>query len=116
MHAGKIETSRRLQMTLKALRGRAGITISPVTRALDGESRRESGTAADVGNDTHAGRILRYMQAGHDITPLEALDMFGCFRLGARVWDLRRAGYIIQDAPVKLQNGKTVKKYWIERK
>lgn len=40
-------------------------------------------------------QILSYLKRGHAITPLEALRLFGCFRLGARIWDLRRAGHKI---------------------
>lgn len=40
--------------------------------------------------------ILRHLQAGKSITPLEALHLFGCLRLGARIFDLRDAGYPIQ--------------------
>ena len=29
-------------------------------------------------------RILDYLMEGHSLTPLEALNLFGCFRLGAR--------------------------------
>jgi len=32
--------------------------------------------------------ILKYLQAGNSITPLEALHLFGCFRLSARIHDL----------------------------
>ncbi len=41
-------------------------------------------------------QILRYLQRGHGITPLEALRMFGCFRLGGRIYDLRRKGHRIE--------------------
>lgn len=34
--------------------------------------------------------ILKYLQAGHALTPLEALEKFGCFRLGARIWELKK--------------------------
>lgn len=40
-------------------------------------------------------RILNYMKRGRTITPLEALRLFGCFRLGARIWELKRAGHNI---------------------
>ncbi len=40
-------------------------------------------------------QILNYLKRGRAITPLEALRKFGCFRLGARVWELRRAGHNI---------------------
>ena len=34
--------------------------------------------------------IREYLEAGHSITPLEALNKFGCFRLGARIADLKK--------------------------
>ena len=36
--------------------------------------------------------ILAALQQGEWITPLDALKRWGCFRLGARVWDLKQAG------------------------
>jgi hypothetical protein len=33
--------------------------------------------------------IKEYLLSGGSISPLDALKMFGCFRLGARIWDLR---------------------------
>lgn len=32
--------------------------------------------------------ILQHLQKGHSITPLEALHLYGCFRLSARIYDL----------------------------
>jgi hypothetical protein len=32
--------------------------------------------------------ILKHLQTGNSITPLEALHLFGCFRLSARIHDL----------------------------
>ena len=40
-------------------------------------------------------RVLAYLREHGSITPLEALDGFGCMRLGARVWDLRHDGHNI---------------------
>ena len=40
-------------------------------------------------------QILSYLKAGNTITPIEALERFGCFRLGARVSDLKEEGYNI---------------------
>jgi len=34
--------------------------------------------------------ILNYMRGGNTITSLEALDIFGCFRLASRISDLRQ--------------------------
>lgn len=41
--------------------------------------------------------ILAYLQNGKTLSPVEALNLFGCFRLGARVFELRREGYNIVD-------------------
>lgn len=40
-------------------------------------------------------QILSHLESGKSITPLFALNKFGVFRLGARIWDLRRAGHPI---------------------
>lgn len=37
--------------------------------------------------------ILNHLKNVGPITPIEALNLFGCFRLGARAWDLRQKGY-----------------------
>lgn len=62
---------------------------------------------------SQAMRILAYMQDGHRITPIEALDLFGCFRLGARIADLKDAGHEIKSEFVTTASGKRVKSYWI---
>lgn len=60
---------------------------------------------------SQASQILEYLQAGNAITPLEALEKFGCFRLGARIWDLRRKGHPIDDVLVH-ENGKKFSRYF----
>ena len=37
-------------------------------------------------------KILEYLKSGKFISPIEALNLFGCFRLGARINELRQAG------------------------
>ena len=44
---------------------------------------------------TQTQRILIYLKTGKSLTPLEALNKFGCFRLAARIADLRRDGHTI---------------------
>ena len=44
---------------------------------------------------TQAQRILIYLKTGKTLTPLEALKKFGCFRLAARISDLRSQGHNI---------------------
>lgn len=53
--------------------------------------------------------LLRERPQG--ITSLEALASKGCFRLGARVWDLRAEGYEIESTLVTMPSGKRVAKY-----
>jgi hypothetical protein len=40
--------------------------------------------------------ILAHLKKGQAITPIEALQLYGCFRLGARIWDLKGAGHRIR--------------------
>ena len=40
-------------------------------------------------------RILEALQSGARITPLDALQRFGCLRLSARIADLREKGFRI---------------------
>ena len=40
--------------------------------------------------------ILAYLQKGKSINPMKALNKFGCFRLSARIHDLREMGYNIE--------------------
>lgn len=57
-------------------------------------------------NDNQTSRILRRLQSGRTITPLEALRDFGCFRLGARIWDLRQLGYDITKTLTESDDGR----------
>ena len=36
--------------------------------------------------------IKDHLESGQTLTPLQALNKFGCFRLAARILDLREAG------------------------
>lgn len=60
---------------------------------------------------SQAKRILEYLKAGNGITPIDALDLFGCFRLGARIADLKKMGYDIVTERVKVEGGKYVARY-----
>lgn len=44
--------------------------------------------------------ILNHLKQG-PITAIEALNHYGCFRLAARIKDLRRSGYAITTETVK---------------
>jgi primase-polymerase (primpol)-like protein len=61
-------------------------------------------------------RILEHLMEGKSITPLEALKRFGCFRLGARIWDLiHKDGYAIKAEYVRTESGKKVMSYSLRR-
>lgn len=44
---------------------------------------------------TQTEQIRSHLESGQSITPLEALHEYGCFRLGARIWELKRDGMAI---------------------
>jgi hypothetical protein len=60
--------------------------------------------------------ILEYLQGGAALTPLDALRLFGCMRLGARIWDLRRKGYNISMRVIETPSGKHVAEYRMEQR
>lgn len=68
----------------------------------------------EVQSTSQAKKILAYMQEGNRITGIEALQLFGCFRLPSRITDLRGEGYDIKSRFVKTPTGKSVKEYWVE--
>lgn len=50
---------------------------------------------------TQTEKVLRHMKRFGSITPLEAMEEYGIMRLGARIWDLKQAGHLIQTEDVK---------------
>jgi hypothetical protein len=57
--------------------------------------------------------ILAWLQAGHSLTPLEALTRFGSLRLGARIYELKKEGHNIQKETIAVGEGKHVAKYFL---
>ena len=70
--------------------------------------------------DSQNALIKGWLLNGYSLTQLEALTQFGCFRLAARIADLRDKGLNIVTDMVTLENGKRVARYilkkWQERK
>ena len=62
---------------------------------------------------SQTGRILEHLRSVGPITPLEALELYGCFRLAARIKDLREAGWNVQTGNYRTPSGKTVARYWL---
>ena len=46
-------------------------------------------------NVTQNYKILSYLEEGNSISPMDALNHFGCFRLASRIHDLRSDGNLI---------------------
>ena len=61
--------------------------------------------------DTQCEQILGWLLTGRSITHLDALDMFGCARLGARIYDLKKLGHNITKIMVKTKTKKHVASY-----
>lgn len=59
--------------------------------------------------------ILNYLKTGRELTPLEALNLFGCLRLGARIYDLKKSGYNISSRFVS-KNEKIFSSYKLLKK
>lgn len=67
-----------------------------------------------MGTKSQCDEILKHLQSGRALTPLEALERFGCFRLGARIYDLKKQGYDIRTDMIQ-KNGKQFASYSLEK-
>ena len=69
------------------------------------------GTLTNETTTNQRDMILRFMEDYGSINPAQAIEEFGCYRLGARIWDLRDAGYSIKTEMVERVNryGRKVK-------
>ena len=59
--------------------------------------------------------ILDALKRG-PVTAMDALAGCGCFRLAARINDLRQAGHDIETIDRRLPNGKVVAEYHLKQK
>ena len=65
--------------------------------------------------DSQNALIKGWLLNGYSLTQLEALTQFGCFRLAARIADLRDKGLNVVTDMVTLENGKRVARYFVKR-
>lgn len=61
-------------------------------------------------NQSQNKAILEHLESGETITAIEALNKFGCFRLAARIKNLRDSGCVINTVYV-VENGKSFAQY-----
>ena len=58
--------------------------------------------------------IKGWLLNGYSITPMEALNLFGCFRLSARIANLRDEGLAVVTDMVTI-NDKRVARYYLQK-
>ena len=61
--------------------------------------------------NSQCNEILNHLQTRGPINPVDALFRYGCMRLGARIYDLRKDGYHIEKVmkPGTARNGRRYK-------
>lgn len=70
---------------------------------------------------TQRQKIKEYLLKGRSLTQVQALNLFGCFRLASRIHDIRneisdkKEPYLLHSEMIKLANGKRVARYRIEK-
>ena len=66
---------------------------------------------SDDRHETQRSAILGHLLKGKSLTPMEALDRFGAFRLAAHINVLRGRGYMIHTDIVQTGDGRTYAQY-----
>jgi hypothetical protein len=56
--------------------------------------------------------ILHALKFGRRLTPIAALHLYGCFRLAARIYELRQRGHRIERGSRSVR-GKWFAEYWM---
>ena len=60
---------------------------------------------------TQSAQVLYHLEIYGSLSAIEALELFACFRLAARINDLKEAGHNIQMEMKKMKNGKKIAVY-----
>lgn len=61
-------------------------------------------------------QVLQHLLSGQSITPIEALDLYGSFRLSSIIFRLRDRGYDIHTEMVTIRKGTRVARYTLNQK
>ncbi len=64
------------------------------------------------GQMSQIAELEKYLEAGHGITPLGALEMFGCLSLSQRISELRQEGKQFEEKWLKI-GGKRIKQLFL---
>jgi hypothetical protein len=65
------------------------------------------------GPESQNAKILKHLKSGRSITAIEALELYGCFRLAARIANIEKKGFII-DSKYETRGGKTYSRYTLK--
>ena len=74
---------------------------------------KENVNENNASSQSQESMILDHMLRGHSITGMEALKMCGCWRLPARISDIKKKGFPVHGEMIVTESGKKVKRYWI---
>jgi hypothetical protein len=55
--------------------------------------------------------IKAHLESGKTITGIEALELYGCFRLASRIYDIKSSGYAINKDMIESPSGKHIASY-----
>ena len=62
----------------------------------------------------NTGRVFKYLKSHKGITSMEAFELFGVTRLSAIIFNLRKAGYEIDNKPKACRNRYGEKVHFVE--
>ena len=62
-------------------------------------------------NPSQKTRILLYMKAGNKITGMEALNLFDCWRLPARIGEIKKMGFDVNMELITTNTKKVIGEY-----
>ena len=63
--------------------------------------------------DSQNKKIYQWMKSGRSINPIQALNLFGCFRLGARCYDIEQIYNVEIKREMQYHGDKKFMKYWL---
>ena len=58
-------------------------------------------------------QIKAWLESGKSITPMDALNLFGSFRLGARIFDLKNDYGMNIEGKTIIKNGVQHREWWL---
>lgn len=56
-------------------------------------------------------KILQWLQKGRKITQAEAIELFGCYRLSGRIYDIKDMGFDVRATMIQTKQGKRFAQY-----